>query len=211
MNFDRVAAPYRGLETIVFGEQLQEARTAFLKEIAPPRRVLAVGEGNGRFLAQFVRVHPDAAVDCVEASTRMVALARRAVGTGQVNFIGANLMEVPLEASAYDLIVTHFFLDCFDEESLRPVVGKLARAAAPGASWLIADFHLPPPGWSRLRARILIATMYCFFRAVAGIEARRLVDYRPLLKAEGFVLTKSVLSPNEIIRSEAWRRISLPG
>jgi hypothetical protein len=48
--------------------------------------------------------------------------------------------------------------------------------------------------------------MYFFFRVVAGIEARQLVDYRPLLRQQRFDLTKNTVSPNEMICSELWRR-----
>ena len=130
MNFDRVAASYRWLETIVFGTQLQQARVAFLREIGRPRRVLVVGEGNGRFLAEFVRLHPETAVDCIEASARMIALARRAAGAAQVAFIQADIRAVALPRNSYDLIVTHFLLDCFSEETLPLLIDRLEQFLA---------------------------------------------------------------------------------
>ncbi len=209
MNFDRVAPLYRWLETIVFGRQLQRARLAFVEAIPSPPQVLIVGEGNGRFLAEFVRAHPAAAIDCVEASGRMVALARaRNPGAGQVNFIQADIREVALPPGRYDLLVTHFLLDCFPAETLGAVVAKLARSATAEAHWLVADFYPPPRGWRRWQAQFLIAFMYRFFALAAGIEARTLVDYRPLLRAAGFALARSALSPNQMIRSECWRRAS---
>ncbi|MGH8095006.1 MAG: class I SAM-dependent methyltransferase [Chthoniobacterales bacterium] len=205
MNFDRVARHYRWLETLVFGNQLQEARIAFLREIPRPRRVLVLGEGNGRFLAEFVRAHPTALVDCVEASARMIELARQRVNAAQLHFIHANVQDTALKPGTHDLIVTHFFLDCFDEKALSTLIDRLACAATPAAYWLVADFCEPKCGWRRLHARFLIAFMYFFFRAAAGIEARRLVDYRPFLQAKGFILAREVLSPNEMVRSELWR------
>ena len=46
MSFDRVTPFYRTLERLVFGDQLQQARLAFLGKIEAPRRVLIVGEGT---------------------------------------------------------------------------------------------------------------------------------------------------------------------
>ena len=54
--------------------------------------------------------------------------------------------------------------------------------------------------------RFLIALMYFFFRVVSGIEARRLIDYRPFLRVEGFSLVRTILSPNKMVRSEVWGR-----
>jgi len=206
VSFDRVAPFYRLLERVVFGDQLQQARLAFVRQIGPPRRALVVGEGNGRFLAELLHEHRALRVDCVDASARMVELARARVGDERAQFICANILETPLEENCYDLIVTHFFLDCFAAATLRQIIEKLSRAATNQATWLVADFCTPPCGWRQLRARVLIAAMYAFFRALAGIEARRLVDYAPFLRAEGFALTNEFFSPNEMIRSQLWQR-----
>ena len=208
MNFDRVAPYYRHLETLVFGHQLQEARVAFVRQIHSPRRVLVVGEGNGRFLAEFVRAHPQAEIDCIEPSARMIALARERATSSKVHFIHADLRNLQLERATYDLVVTHFLLDCFDQSTLPAVIEKLSHAAAANAQWLIADFFEPPRGWKRFRARGLIALMYRFFRLVARIEADCLVDYRPLLRRHGFVAQQARDSPDEMIRSELWERVS---
>ncbi len=208
MNFDRVAPHYRWLETLVFGRKLQEARIAFVRQIAPPRRVLVAGEGNGRFLAEFVRAHPGAEVDCVEASARMIEIARARIQSGRVRFICADLREVKLEREAYDLLVTHFFLDCFAAKGLAEIVAKLAALATAEAQWLIAEFCEPAAGWGRFGARGLIAAMYFFFRAVAGIEGCRLLDYQPLVRSAGFCLTSQTLLANGMIRSQLWQRKS---
>jgi ubiquinone/menaquinone biosynthesis C-methylase UbiE len=206
VSFDRVAPHYLWLETVAFGNQLQRARIAFVREIGTPRRVLIVGEGNGRFLAELLRVYPGLQVDCIEASARMIALARQRVNAGQIHFIHANVQDAVLEAETYDLIVTHFLLDCFDEKTLPRLIDKLTSAATPAARWLVADFCEPTRGWHRWRARAVIASMYFFFRVVAGIEARQLVDYRPLLRGQGFDCTNEMIMPNEMIRSELWQR-----
>ncbi|MEO7167278.1 MAG: class I SAM-dependent methyltransferase [Spartobacteria bacterium] len=206
MSFDRVAPYYRRLETLVFGPQLQRARVEFVRAIASPRRALIVGEGDGRFLAKFTRAHPDTQVDCLEASGRMIELARARLPAGaRVQFIHAKIQEKKLAPAFYDLLVTHFIFDCFQKETLAAVVAHLAKAATPQARWLVADFSEPARGWRRFRARALIAIMYRFFGLAAGIEARSLVDYRPFLQAHNFVLEREACSPNEMIRSELWQ------
>ncbi len=207
MNFDRLAPHYRCLETFVFGDQLQKARVAFVREIGVPRRVLIVGEGDGRFLDALVREHPGASVDCVEASAPMIALARRSAGE-QVNFIQTDIRYLTLSAGQYDLIVTHFFLDCFVCSTLQDVIEKLARAAAPGASWLLADFREPAGGWRRWHARLWIRSMYRFFNLTTGIDARQLVDPSVPLMTAGFERTGHRLWRFGLISSERWRRLA---
>jgi hypothetical protein len=75
MNCDPIARWYRPLEYLVFGRALERRRFAFLEEAAKARRVLMLGEGDGRFIAEFVKRNPLALVDCVELSHCMLALA----------------------------------------------------------------------------------------------------------------------------------------
>lgn len=209
MSFDRVAPHYRWLETFVFGNRLQRARLAFLSEIGSPRRVLIVGEGNGRFLAEFVRLHPSAAVDCIEASARMIKLARMRCPDERVNFIHGNVQDISLEAGCYDLVVTHFFLDCFAGDELRKVVEQLAHAATSRAGWLLADFLLPTEGWWRWHARLWLRAMYFFFRLTSHLQTERLDDPSVLLRAAGFDCARRNSWRFDLIKSELWSRPAL--
>lgn len=210
MNFDRIAPIYHFLESLVFGDQLQQARVAFVRRIDAPRHALLLGEGNGRFMAELIRRHPGTRIDCVEASARMIALAQERVGPGRVRFLHTDLRGATLPENRYDLVVTHFFLDCFSPAELRQVIQKLSRAASAEAVWLVADFCEPARGWRRWRARILIAVMYAFFRAAAGISARSLTQYAVPMEEEDFSLTSELLLPNEMIKSQMWRRSPTP-
>lgn len=207
MSFDAVAPWYRALEVFAFGNALQRARVACLGEIGSPRRALVVGEGNGRFLRELLTTHLEIHVDCVDASQRMLQLARARIDrlANRVCFLQRDVSSWTPTAGQYDLIVTHFFLDCFSEDRLGEVVVKLSRAATAEAAWLLADFCLPAQGFARLRARAWLAAMYWFFRNAAGIEARKLIDPSPFLRAEGFFLKSQHLSRAGMLKSELWR------
>ena len=213
MSFDAVAPWYRTLETLAFGGALQRARIACLdEEIGSPRRALIVGEGNGRFLAAILQRHPLIRVDCVDSSERMLGLARRHVletspdEIGRVAFLCDDVTSwTPHDR--YDLIVTHFVLDCFSTQQVGLIVAKLAQAAAPNATWLLADFRIPETGFARAHARGWLAIMYWFFRSVAGIEAHELVDPSPFLRVEGFTLARQHLFRLGMVKSELWRKL----
>jgi hypothetical protein len=106
----------------------------------------------------------------------------------------------------YDLIVTHFFLDCFPADQLADIVRKLAQAAKNNAVWLLADFRIPSGAFDRFRARAWLAAMYAFFRAAAGIEAQQLIDPSPFLRSAGFTLERQNLFRYGMLKSELWRR-----
>ncbi|HKP93838.1 MAG TPA: class I SAM-dependent methyltransferase [Chthoniobacterales bacterium] len=208
MSFDAIAPWYRTLQTIAFGNALQRARIACLDEIATSRRALVVGEGNGRFLTELLRTNRSIEVDCVDDSEQMLKLARRRVcdGAGRVAFLRRDMLSWTPPANRYDLIVTHFFLDCFPEDQLARIVAKLSRAARPDAAWLLADFRLSACGFARMRARVWLAAMYRFFRTVAGIDAQELIDPSPFLRDEGFALVRQHLLRRGLVKSELWRR-----
>jgi spermidine synthase len=57
MNADRIAvAATGGWSTQLFGLALEHARFDFLSHAAEARRVLILGEGDGRFLARLLRM-----------------------------------------------------------------------------------------------------------------------------------------------------------
>ena len=213
MSFDAVAPWYRTLETVAFGNTLQSARVAFVDEIGSPRRALIVGEGNGRFLAALLQRHPLIRIDCVDSSERMLELARRHILETHPDEI-RRVAFVPDDVTSwapnerYDLIVTHFVLDCFSTQQVGLIVAKLAQAAAPDAIWLLADFRIPRAGFAGRHARAWLAVMYWFFRWAAGIEARELVDPSPFLRVEGFTLARQNLFRLGMVKSELWRTCS---
>ena len=217
MSFDRVATSYRLLETITFGQSLQRARVRWIEKISRPRRVLILGEGNGRFLCELLRVHPKIDIDCVDASARMLTLARTRArqicpeSWQRIQFIHADILRWS-PRNSYDLIVTHFLLDCFPRYEVKAIVDKLAGAAAPGAIWLLADFTIPPAGiFSRMHAKLLLRMMYLFFRCAAGITANGLVDPTPYLEANNFVPMSRQSSRAAMLKSEPWqRRLPIP-
>ena len=211
MSFDRVARSFRLLETIAFGQSLQRARVRWLETIPRPQRVLILGEGNGRFLCELLRVHPKIDIDCIDASERMLTLARTRTcqrdpeSWSRVQFIHADIRNwSPLHS--YDLIVTHFFFDCFPRDEVKAIVHKVARAATPGAVWLLADFTVPPAGiLARAHAKFCLRIMYLFFRNAAGIAANELVDPSPYLEEHNFVPISRQSSRAAMLKSELWQ------
>ena len=188
-NFDRLARPYRFLEHLAFGHDLARARSAFLPELACARRVLVLGEGDGRFLAQFLRVNPHARIDCVDKSAEMLRLARRRVwglhADARVTFYHADALAFDYPINRYDLVVTLFFLDVFAEGSLRTLVRTLARTLVPGGLWYTADFRVPRGVFRRLHSLLWLRFLYGFFNWQTDMEARALVDPRRYFAEQG--------------------------
>ncbi len=209
MSFDVLAPHYRWMEWFLAGEKLQRSRVAWLDEVRMCRNVLLVGEGHGRFLSECIRALPKAEITCVDASRGMLEQARNRCVLGKneshrVHFVHAELPQWTPPNGKFDLIVTNFFFDCFTEEQLEVILPKLAKAAAPEARWLIAEFQEPATGWRRWRAKIILGLAYIFFQIVTKLPARRLASYENLMTRCGFKLEKRAISEWGLLTSDLW-------
>jgi ubiquinone/menaquinone biosynthesis C-methylase UbiE len=206
-SFDSIAPLYRALEILAFGNALHFARVAFVDKIGSASRALIAGEGNGRFLEALLRRHPTIRIDCVDASARMLQLAKARVHDNpRVRFLHEDLKVWSPDENSYDLIVTHFFLDCFTEQEVRLIVAKLAQAATSGAIWLLSDFAIPLGGVAKLHALAWLGAMYRFFRLTTRIGGAELIDPSPFLCAHEFRLSAQTLSRFGLIKAELWHR-----
>ncbi|HEY1755452.1 MAG TPA: class I SAM-dependent methyltransferase [Bryobacteraceae bacterium] len=199
MNCDRIARSYRWLEYAAFGRELERRRFCFLAETAGAQRALILGDGDGRFLRRLAAVSC-ASIDYVDLSAGMLELARSRAGARAIAYRQADALKLSLAPAEYDLIVTHFFLDCFDEGGLARLIDRTARAAKPDAVWLISEFR--QPAW----AAPLLAALYLFFRVTTGLTTRRLTDHRPMLRKQGFRLKREETSRAGLLASELWTR-----
>jgi SAM-dependent methyltransferase len=210
-RFDALAPHYAWIEAATHGGLLHWCRTALLGELRDARRVLVLGEGDGRFLAAFLATNDGATVDAVDASPAMTALARargaRVPGAAaRVRWHIADARRFDPPAPPYDLVVTNFFLDCFPAAELELLVVRLAASLAPGGRWLVGDFGLPDGRAARLAARAALAGMYGFFRLAARIPAGRLADPRPFLRAHGLTLEREERRLRGFLATSLWRR-----
>lgn len=216
MSFDTLAPVYRWMELLLAGRKLHRCRCAFLKEVTSPLHVLMLGEGHGRFLVEVLRKFPETQVTCLDASAGMIAQARKALrrhglATDRVTFIQCDALEWWPPLQVYDLIVTHFFLDCFRPDQLQRLIPAIASSATQSARWLVADFQEAPSGWQRLRSRLILGLMYRFFRTVTRLPARNLTCPDPLLRQAGLHLQGEQVFEWGLLRSACWSLVPASG
>jgi ubiquinone/menaquinone biosynthesis C-methylase UbiE len=208
-NFDSLSRPYRWLERIAFGGALERARFAHLDALSEARRVLLLGDGDGRFLEQLLRIAPEARVDSIDASAGMLRLAEARVtpaDRARVSLQRADALTVPLRDAEYDTVVTLFFLDCFTPSETRALVQRVSSALEPRATWLFADFAIPEQGLQRFGARLVTGGLYWFFRWQTGITAQHLPDSEGEIAAAGFRATQAKSLAFGLLRSVMFRR-----
>ena len=192
LNCDFLARWYRWLEYAAFGGALRRRREAFLFELGNPQKVLVLGDGDGRFLQLFTALYPEARVDAVDSSEKMIELAR--ARAPRVTFHLADAREFAFEEQ-YDLAVAHFFFDCFETEELTPLLGRVRTQ-----KWLVSEFR--NTRWSRPSVRGL----YFFFRLTTGLRVTMLPDHRAVLEKLAFRMEKEEKELKGMVASELWIR-----
>jgi SAM-dependent methyltransferase len=189
-NFDLIARPYRWLEYITLGRALERCRLHYLPSLLKRNRALILGDGDGRFLAELLAKNPHLHADAIDTSATMLQLLRQrceALATNtstRLNTHQTDARTCPLNPP-YDLIVTHFFLDCLTQPDLQALITRIAPTLSPGALWLISDFQIPS-GLIHLPAKILVRALYLAFRILTGLRTTQLPDHPTPLQQAGF-------------------------
>lgn len=205
MTIGRLAPWYRWTEYAAFGHALERCRFIFLPRLAAARRVLILGEGDGRTLARLLRIAPAAHFDVVEISPEMIGLAQWHTGNpDRVAFHCRDALTATWPPARYDAIVTHFFLDCFAEDEARRLIGRLANTLTPDGIWLIGEFAIPENGWQRIHAQIWMRAMYRFFRATTGLRTSALAPIESLMRQAGMRLAEREKKRAGLMVSELW-------
>lgn len=208
-RFDRVARIYRAMEYLSFGPLLEQCRFSHLAALADARRALVMGDGDGRFTVRMLAANRQVYADAVDASPEMLRLLRaRAERAGQL----ARVATVCEDARAfnprtvgYDLVVTHFFLDCLTEGEAADLVTRIRPHLAAGARWLVSEFDVPQG--SALRARLsqcVIGVLYRAFGVLTGLAVRQIPPWRRILADAGMVCCGERSWLGGLLVSELW-------
>jgi SAM-dependent methyltransferase len=207
-NFDRLARAYRWLEYVTFGPSLQQARTRYLSELGQCERALVLGDGDGRFTACLLRANPEIQIHAVDGSPKMLQALLRSAGAhaGRVTTETADLRHwQPAPGATYDLVATHFFLDCLTTDEIWELASRVMPALTEGALWVVSDFAIPEGRLGRLYARPLVSGLYLAFRWLTGLGVRQLPDHQPALAATGWTLRDSNGLLGGLLICQLWR------
>jgi ubiquinone/menaquinone biosynthesis C-methylase UbiE len=206
-DFNRLAPFYRWMEWFSFGPFLWKCRCAFLPEIADKQSALILGDGDGRFTARLLHSNPHITVDAIDASDAMLRqLTHRAQRNSdrlRTGLADARRLSLPAAAS-FDLVVTHFFLDCLATCDVEILAMKIRSRLAPGAAWIVSEFAIPENLYGKFLAAPLVSALYFAFACLTGLSIRRLPDHRHALRQAGLLLSGERTWLGGLLVSEMW-------
>ena len=159
-----------------------------------------LGGGTGKFLPQLLQLNPEVQVVYVDSSAEMIARAsRRVAHDHRVTFLCGTHEQVP--PGTYNAVITPFFLDLFDTESLRGVVDDIAKRLSPTSVWLVAEFK-QEKAWHR----IVLALMYRFFRLTTGLKTKHLPEWEAVLSGSRWQLRAMQRFYGRFVEGSVWTK-----
>jgi cyclopropane fatty-acyl-phospholipid synthase-like methyltransferase len=206
-DFDRVARAYRWMEYLSLGTLLEQVRFWALDAgcLDGCRKALVLGDGDGRFTARMMRRNPAVKVQAVDLSAEMLRLLeRRCVDfSSRLSAECGDARVVEPEHGA-DLVATHFFLDCLEQEEVRALVRRVASGSAAEATWVVSEFCMPR-GLLRVPAWLLVRGLYFAFRVLTGLRVTQLPDHARELRECGFSVVAEKTFLGGLLLSQVWK------
>jgi ubiquinone/menaquinone biosynthesis C-methylase UbiE len=208
-RFDRVARLYRLMEYLSFGPMLERCRFHHIPALTNSRRALVFGDGDGRFLSRLLAAAPHLRTDAVDGSSAMLRLLRKRVALqcdcDRLTLTCTDARIFKPHSAGYDLVVTHFFLDCLSEGETHRLIARVRPHLAPGARWLVSEFQIPNAGvLQRGLARTVISGLYAAFRLLTGLAVRRIPGWPAILARHGFRRKATRFWLGGLLVSELW-------
>jgi ubiquinone/menaquinone biosynthesis C-methylase UbiE len=198
-TFNWLAGSYDSIVKIIFGNALDSAQAAYLKDIPPNSNVLILGGGTGWNLVELIRINPSARVWYIEASSSMIKSAKKKIKAtypqAQIYFIHGTENSIP--ETAFDAVITNFFLDLFSPITLGKVIRKIKPFLSTNAVWLVSDFISQDKYWQKA----LLKLMYFFFQKTCGIESSQLPQWESELSNAGLKEMRSKMFFRSFIKS----------
>lgn len=207
-DFDSVAKLYRWAEYALLGSLLRRTREHFIPFLAGAKRVLLLGDGDGRFLAKYLLCSPGTQAVAVDSSRQMLQLLQRRCrfARSRLEVRQADWADLPLdlELASFDLVVSHFALDCLSAEQLQRLAATLSSHLSPGARWIVSDFDIPPLQPWRTLGKLYIGGLYFLFGLLTGLQTRRLPEVQRSLERYAFRRLRRSEWLRGLLYSEVW-------
>ncbi|MCF0050100.1 class I SAM-dependent methyltransferase [Dyadobacter sp. LJ53] len=205
-NYDRTAGFYDKLSKLVFGDALMEAQRSVLHFIPEDAKILIAGGGTGAILEEIARVRAQGvSITYVEISKKMIGVAsKRSVGGNNVQFVNAAIESFKTN-ERFDVIITSFLFDNFRQDKAEAVFYALDNLLNPAGMWLFTDFNVEQNP-NRIWQKLLLKSMYLFFKILSNVEANELPEMEMLLSNAGYKTISKRLFYRNFVKSLIYQK-----
>jgi trans-aconitate methyltransferase len=169
-----------------------------LEKLKSSNSVLVLGGGTGWWLNQLLAISPQIRITYIDASVKMLDIAKANVNSDSIQFIHGTQKDIPTDEK-YDAVMLFYFLDLFRTEELPVVTGLIDEHLNSRAQWLVADF-VDEKKWHSL----FLTVMYRFFNFATGLATRSLPDWRQALRQKNLRVVDQASFYGKFIRATRW-------
>jgi len=201
-NFNFIAPVYDGLAWLVFGKSIRASQLTFTSKIKEGDKILILGGGSGWILNELDQLDLSIKVEYVEASSRMIELAKSKgpYGNLEVSYV---LSETYMAKQQFDVVITAFFLDVFNQNSLDQWMTNIDEMLKSDGVWLQTDFVRGQRFWQKF----LLKAMYSFFKLTCSLQGSKLQDFDKYFQQLGFFKQQSKFYYGKMIEASLYRRL----
>jgi len=133
-------------------------------------KILWVGGGAGKFIAEIEKLNLKLDIDYVDFSSKMIDLAKiEKTSNLNINFIVADIFDFETDKK-YDVVMTTFLFDHFNQSKAEELFSQLNSYLKVGGLWFYVDFVQNQKGWQKSVTNVMLS----FFRIVIGLDISQL-------------------------------------
>jgi ubiquinone/menaquinone biosynthesis C-methylase UbiE len=201
-NYNSTVFYYDVLSRLLFGKALIKAQVYFLKYIPAGSRIMIVGGGTGWILDEISKLHPSGLnITYVEMAEKMVSRAmKRSMGANVVAFVNHDVRKLTTP-KLFDVVITPFLFDNFTQQNAGLLFEHIHRFVKPAGIWFYCDFQLTGKWWQK----ILLRSMFIFFRTMCNIEANKLPDMEKSFASNGYNIAAQQTFYGDFVISKAYQ------
>ncbi|MGL5234402.1 MAG: class I SAM-dependent methyltransferase [Empedobacter falsenii] len=170
MNYNFIAPYYHSLSQLIFLNRQHQAHFVILKHLKENDKILWVGGGAGKFIAEIEKLNLKLDIDYVDFSSKMIDLAKKGKTSNlNINFIVADIFDFETDKK-YDVVMTTFLFDHFNQSKAEELFSQLNSYLKVGGLWFYVDFVQNQKGWQKSVTNVMLS----FFRIVIGLDISQL-------------------------------------
>lgn len=204
-DFNKIAWIYDSLAKWVYRGNILKSQIEFLPLIQNNQRILIIGGGTGQVLETMNALGIPLAIDFIEPSSEMMSMAKKR--TKELSNFDVRFFQTEFESfhsnQRYDWICCFYFLDLFNENSLKVNLELISNYMGDDSLLIVSDFQYHEDSWWQ---NALSKVMHGFFKMVAQLESGELKDINESIIEAGYKKIKEAAFFSQFIFSAVYKK-----
>ncbi len=186
-GYKLVGFQYELTGTIYSLGRIPRCKTAMLKYLKPGQKVLVAGVGHGTEAIEASNLGAD--VTAVDLSETMLKHFRKRIAREnpprEIRVVHDDIFNIK-EPEQYDMVISNFFLNVFNETRVKEVANHLGTLVKPDGYFVVGEFVLPTSGLPGLIQRLNWYLAITFYSSTTEAVFHPVWNYPGLVEGAGF-------------------------